>query len=136
MSSALVPQGPVVGIGVDLVDVARFGTAVARTPGLVARVFTDREVDACGTGPGRVASLAARWAAKEAVAKVLVDSTGLSWHDCEIRSGHRGQPELHLTGSVEAAAARLGIGSWLVSLSHDGGMGIAFVVARGAGGAR
>ncbi|MDO8310111.1 MAG: holo-ACP synthase [Actinomycetota bacterium] len=123
-----------VGIGVDLVDVARFGASIARTPGLVSRVFTDREVEACGTGPGRVASLAARWAAKEAVAKVLVDSTGLSWHHCEVLSGHRRQPALHLSGSVEAAAARLGIGSWLVSLSHDGGMAIAFVVARAARG--
>lgn len=60
---------------------------------------------------------------------MLVDTTGLSWHDCEVLNGERGQPVLALSGSVEQAARARGIARWLVSLSHDGDMAIAFVVA-------
>jgi holo-[acyl-carrier protein] synthase len=123
----------VVGVGVDLVDISRFRAVIERTPGLVARVFTEREILLSG-GPGvRPASLAGRWAAKEAVAKVLVDNRGLAWHDCEVLSGELGQPMLSLTGTVLAAAVRRGIADWRISLSHDGGMAIAFVVATGPG---
>ncbi len=124
------------GIGVDLVDVGRFADVIARTPALVARVFTPREVAASGGESPRAASLAARWAAKEAVAKVLVDNRGLAWHDCEVLTGSLGEPRLELSGTVAAAAAVLGIDRWQVSLSHDGGMAIAFVLASRTGVAR
>jgi holo-[acyl-carrier protein] synthase len=119
----------VVGIGVDLVDTARFRTALARSPRLEERVFSPREREQVADGPGRAASLAARWAAKEAVAKVLVDCRGLSWHDCEVLAAAGGAPRLHVSGTVQAAAAAAGIGGWHLSLSHDGDMAIAFVVA-------
>jgi holo-[acyl-carrier protein] synthase len=124
-----------VGIGVDLVDTDRFAAVIARTPRLVPRVFTDREIELSGGSTPRPASLAARWAAKEAVAKVLVDNRGLQWHDCELVAGPLGEPLLRLSGTVAAAAAARGIDSWLVSLSHDGHMAIAFVVATRAQGA-
>ena len=117
------------GIGVDVVDTERFAGVVARTPGLVTRVFTAREIEECGGAALRPASLAARWAAKEAVAKVLVDNRGHSWHDCEVVSGPLGEPRLVLSGSIAEAAAARGIGRWLLSLSHDGHMALAFVVA-------
>jgi holo-[acyl-carrier protein] synthase len=126
----------VVGIGVDLVDVTRFATVIARTPGLVPRVFTAREIEASGGDAPRAASLAARWAAKEAVAKVLIDNRGLSWHHCEVLTGVLGEPRLELSGSVAQAAAARGIDDWRLSLSHDGGMAIAFVLASRAGGSR
>ena len=110
----------------DLVDTRRFADVLARTPRLAARVFTPLELDLSG---GRPVSLAARWAAKEAVAKVLIDNRGLSWHDCQILNGHLGDPQLELTGTVAAAARSRGIDSWQVSLSHDGHMAVAFVVA-------
>lgn len=119
------PSG-VLGVGVDLVDTQRFARVVERSPRLVPRVFTAREIEQCG---GRAASLAARWAAKEAVAKVLVDNRGLHWHDCEVVSGERGEPRLALKGTVLSAAAARGITAWHLSLSHDGHMAIAFVVA-------
>ena len=125
-----------VGIGVDLVDTRRFAAVIARSPGLVTRVFTDREIEQCGGDRLRAASLAARWAAKEAVAKVLVDNRGLSWHDCEVVSGSLGQPHLEIVGTVAAAARERGIDSWLLSLSHDGDMAIAFAVASRTGAAR
>jgi holo-[acyl-carrier protein] synthase len=123
----------VAGIGVDLVDTARFADVITRTPSLVRRVFTEREVELSGGASVRPASLAARWAAKEAVAKVLVDNRGLRWQDCEVLSGDRGEPSLMLTGTVLAAAQERGITGWHVSLSHDGGMAIAFVVATRGG---
>jgi holo-[acyl-carrier protein] synthase len=92
-------------------------------------VFTEREIASAGGHRLRTESLAGRWAVKEAVAKVLVDTTGLAWHDCEVLNGERGQPLLVLSGSVERAAQDRGIARWLVSLSHDGHMAIAFVVA-------
>ena len=122
----------VVGVGVDVVDTDRFAAVIARTPGLVARVFTAREIEQCGGESLRPASLAARWAAKEAVAKVLVDNRGLSWHDCEVVTGPLGEPTLELSGTVADAGRGRGIGRWLLSLSHDGHMAIAFVVASTA----
>ena len=84
-------------------------------------------------GPATTPNSAARWAAKEAVAKVLVDTGGLEWHDCQVVGGDHGQPHLLMRGSVELAARARGIDTWHVSLSHDGGMAIAFVVAARAG---
>ena len=130
-SDALIADLPdtVVGIGVDTVDTERFAKVIARTPGLVTRVFTPREIEQCGGESIRPASLAARWAAKEAVAKVLVSTDGLRWHDCELLTGAQGEPRLEISGTVQAAAAAQGIQRWLVSLSHDGHMAIAFVAA-------
>lgn len=127
----------VVGVGVDLVDVPRFIAVTQRRPSFVTRVFTDREIAAAG-GPEnpRLASLAARWAAKESVAKVLVDNRGLEWHHCEVLTGTNGEPGIVLSGTVLAAARARHIGAWHLSLSHDGPMAIAFVVATTESGAR
>lgn len=119
-------------MGVDIVDLTRFATAITRTPTMVPRVFTTREVDLSGGERIRPASLAARWAAKEAVAKALVSTVGLRWHDCEVLNGPHGEPVLALKGTVADAAAARGIERWLLSLSHDGDRAIAFVVAVGS----
>ena len=114
----------VVGVGVDIVDLARFSAAVERTPHLCSRLFTDSER---GSSPQ---SLAATFAAKEAVAKVLGAPGDLAWHDVEVRRDTSGRPLLDVRGSVEAAATALGVSRWHVSLSHDGGVAIAMVVAE------
>lgn len=114
----------VVGIGVDVVDVARFARVLARTPTVAARLFTPAEAT---LAPDR---LAVRFAAKEALAKALGAPVGLGWHDVEVRAHDSGRPTLHVTGTVERAAASLGVRAWHVSLSHDGGMAIAMVVAE------
>lgn len=120
----------VVGVGVDVVDIERFARVIERTPRLLDRVFTDAERTTESDGQRSAGSLAARFAAKEAVAKVLVDARGLEWHDCEVVIGERGEPALHLVGTVAAAARRRGITRWHLSLSHDGGIAIAYVVAE------
>jgi holo-[acyl-carrier protein] synthase len=115
---------PVVGIGVDAVLVERFIASLARTPGLAERLFTDGE-------RGRSdESLAARFAAKEAVAKAIGAPKGLHWHDVEVHSEQGGRPRLLVSGAVAAAAHRLGIAHWHLSLSHDGGIAVAMVVAE------
>lgn len=115
----------IVGVGVDVVPVERFAAALDRTPGLSERVFTPSERRL------PVASLAARFAAKEAVAKALGVPSGMEWHDCEVRSDGGGRPHLEVRGTVQAWAARLGVRSWYLSLSHDGGMAVAMVIAEG-----
>ncbi|NYG56910.1 holo-ACP synthase [Nocardioides perillae] len=113
---------PVVGVGTDVVDVERFVASLARTPGLRERLFTPAEAT---RGP---ASLAARFAAKEAVAKALGGPAGLGWHDAEVVSEESGRPRLELRGTVRAAADALGVAHVHVSLSHDAGIASAVVV--------
>ena len=114
----------IVGVGVDVVEIARLARALQRTPGLAHRLFTPGE-------QGRpVPSLAARFAAKEAVAKALGAPAGLRWRDAEIVPGERGRPRLALHGTVAQEADAQGIRRWHLSLSHDGGVATAVVIAE------
>lgn len=115
----------IIGVGIDVVDIARFERALARTPGLLGRLFTAGESEL----PGR--SLAARFAAKEALAKALGAPRGLLWTDAEIVTGPRGRPHLRTQGTVAAAAAHVGVTGWHLSLSHDAGIASAVVIAQG-----
>lgn len=121
----------IVGIGVDVVDVERFKWLVRRSPGVIDRTLLPTEqVDA--VGKARAAeSLAVRFAAKEAVAKALGAPPGLSWQDCEVVTNTAGRPELVLRGTVAEAASALGVTRWHLSLSHDGGIAAAYVIAEG-----
>jgi holo-[acyl-carrier protein] synthase len=114
----------IVGIGVDIVDISRFRAALQRTPALAARLFAESEQDA------RPESLAATFAAKEAVAKALGAPLGLHWTDVTVGRDAAGRPELTVRGTVAAAAAQQGVRRWHLSLSHDSGMSIAMVVAE------
>ena len=115
----------IVGVGIDVVDIARFGQSLERTPGLAARLFTEHELAST-----EVASLAARFAAKEAVAKALGAPGNLRWTDAEVVTEESGRPVLRNPGDVADRAAGLGIRAWHLSLSHDGGIATAFVVAE------
>jgi holo-[acyl-carrier protein] synthase len=123
--------GVIVGIGVDVVLVERFADALTRTPLLADRLFTEAERVTGSGNPRSPESLAARFAAKEAVAKALGAPTGLHWHDCEIVSDPDGRPWLTVSGTVATAAAERGVDRWHLSLSHDGGIASAMVVAEG-----
>lgn len=105
-------------IGIDVVDIARFEASLERTPGLRDRLFTESE----RSRP--IASLAARFAAKEALAKALGVPAGLQWHDCEVTNSADGRPEFRVTGSVAAAVGGREIH---LSLSHDAGIASAVV---------
>ena len=112
----------IVGIGVDVVDIARFGAALERTPSLRSRLFTDAEAGL------PLESLAARFAAEEAMAKALGAPAGLSWHDCEVVRVDGRRPAFALRGTVADAAAALGVASTHLSLAHDGGLATAYVI--------
>ena len=114
----------VVGIGVDVVDIARFEKSLARTPTLSTRLFAESERDL------PVASLAARFAAKEALAKALGAPKGLLWHDAVVVTDASGRPSLDLSGTVAAAAELAGVVTVHLSLSHDAGSAVAMVVAE------
>ena len=115
----------IIGVGIDVVEIARLAVALKRTQGLAARLFTERERKLSGS------SLAARFAAKEAVAKALGGPPGLHWTDAEVVTGPRGRPELRVHGTVAVAADWLGVRHWHLSLSHDGGIATAVVIAEG-----
>lgn len=114
----------IVGLGVDIVGVARFSAALERTPGVAARLLTPTERE------GAVPSLAARFAAKEAVSKALGAPPGLRWLDVEIGREPGGRPSVQVRGTVRRAADNLGVRRWHVSLSHDGGMVVATAIAE------
>jgi holo-[acyl-carrier protein] synthase len=120
----------IVSVGMDVVLVERFVGALARTPQLSDRLFTEGERFTSSGNPRSAESLAARFAAKEAVAKALGAPSGLHWHDCEIVTDPDGRPWLTVSGTVAAAAAERGISRWHLSLSHDGGIASAMVVAE------
>ena len=121
---------PIVGVGIDVVPVERFARTLARTPALGARLFTSAErVTVAGTA--RTAeSLAARFAAKEALAKALGAGGGMRWTDAEVLVDEVGRPSLALRGTVLERAESLGVTSVHVSLSHDGGIASATVIAE------
>jgi holo-[acyl-carrier protein] synthase len=116
--------------GVDLVEIVRIRDAIDRHgERFIARIFTETEQRESG---GRFASLAARFAAKEATAKALGCGIGdVGWLDIEVRGDENHAPHLYLYGEGQKLALRLGLSNWSVSLSHTEGHAIAFVVAIG-----
>ncbi|MBK5248678.1 MAG: holo-ACP synthase [Actinomycetales bacterium] len=115
----------IVGVGIDVVDVARFLEVLERAPSLRERLFTAQERDLPPS------SLAARFAAKEAIAKALGAPGGMSWQDATVHRVAGGAPVVELRGTVAARAAELGVTTWHLSISHDAGIASAMAVAEG-----
>ena len=116
----------IIGTGIDLVDIPRFERSMTRTPRLMERLFTASEQTR------RLRSLAARYAAKEALIKALGGSDGVYWIDIEIASEPSGRPHFVLSGSTAAVVEERGILTLHLTLTHDAGLAAAFVVAEGA----
>ncbi|MER8093406.1 holo-ACP synthase [Streptomyces goshikiensis] len=121
----------IIGVGIDVAEIERFGAALERTPHLAQRLFIDAELTLPSGERRGVASLAARFAAKEALAKALGAPAGLLWTDAEVYVEESGQPRLRVSGTVERRALALGVKSWHISLSHDAGVASAVVIAEG-----
>ncbi|MET9295149.1 holo-ACP synthase [Streptomyces sp. NPDC003077] len=121
----------IVGVGIDVAAIDRFAAALERTPEMAQRLFVERELMLPSGERRGVASLAARFAAKEALAKALGAPGGLRWTDAEVYVEESGQPRLRVSGTVAARAAELGVRGWHVSLSHDAGVASAVVIAEG-----
>ena len=114
----------IVGIGTDLVVIDRFEEMLARRPGIAQRLLTERELQLS------VESQAARFSAKEALAKALGSPGGMRWLDCEVVKNADGAPRFRADGSVAARIAELGIGTVHLTISHDGGFATAMVVCE------
>jgi holo-[acyl-carrier protein] synthase len=109
------------GIGIDVVDIARFAESLERTPALRDKLFTQSE------SLKSIASLAARFAAKEALAKALNAGHGLNWHEAEVINHESGKPDFLFRGEI----AELIDGATVhLSLSHDAGIASAMVVVE------
>ncbi len=116
--------------GVDIIEVSRLDEAIIRHgERFFHRCFTSQElIEADGRTPG----LAARFAAKEAVAKALGCGIGdVSWKEIEILRDNQRRPEVILHGAAKKLAKRLGLIEWSVSLSHTHEHAMALVVAAG-----
>lgn len=122
----------IAGIGVDTVDIGRFERSIDRTPKLRERLFTDTERTLS------LSSLAARFAAKEALIKALGDDRGLSWHDLEVVGGNGRPPSFRVGEALARELAVLGANRVYLSMTHDAGVATAFVVIEAAldGGSR
>ena len=111
------------GIGIDVVDVARFQESLERTPGMRERIFTEREALL------KISSLAARFAAKEALVKALDARDIFSWQDVEVLNQESGKPFFAFTGALAKRTSGFRIH---LTLSHDAGIASAMVVIESA----
>ncbi len=109
------------GIGIDVVDIKRFQESLERTPGLLDKLFTNGEKSKA------VGSLAARFAAKEALAKALNANEGLAWHDAEVINLENGKPTFLFRGKI---AEIIDGASVHLSISHDAGIACAIVIVE------
>ena len=122
------------GIGVDIVDIARFAGNLEQTSGLVERLFApmERQTEA----DLKSATLAGKFAAKEAFIKAVGSAAGMNWHDVVVVKDSAGKPHLRVEGQTRNLVAEAGIEALHLSIAHDGGMAIAYVVAEGSEGER
>ncbi|WP_030567308.1 holo-ACP synthase [Streptomyces aureocirculatus] len=121
----------IIGVGIDVAEIDRFAESIARRPGMRQRIFVEAELYLPDGERRGIASLAARFAAKEALAKALGAPAGLRWVDAEVYVEESGQPRLRVRGTVAARAEALGVRGWHVSMSHDAGVASAVVIAEG-----
>lgn len=119
------------GIGVDVVELARFERAINRTPALRPRLFAEDEHSVAGQ-ERPVRSLAGRFAAKEALIKAFGESSGITWHDMKVVADSNRSPSFVLSGAAADLALRKGITAVHLSISHDAGIAIAYVIAESA----
>jgi holo-[acyl-carrier protein] synthase len=128
---ATVVAGGVVGLGLDLVEVARMKAAIERQgDSFLRRVFTEGERVYCAAKAEPAVFYAARFAAKEAVAKAFGTGIGaaIGWLDIEVARDVAGAPQVRLLGKGADLAKSRCVGRVLISLTHTGGMAAASVV--------
>lgn len=127
----------IAGVGVDIVDIARIQALLDRYgERFLGRVYTEAESAYAMDGANRAERLAGRFAVKEAVMKALGTgkSQGILWRDVETVRGRFGKPEVRLHGQAVKWVKARGWGAAHVSITHDGGKAVAFVILEKAGG--
>jgi holo-[acyl-carrier protein] synthase len=124
----------VVGLGLDLVEVSRIRALLQKSGDrFKERVYTAGEIAYCDSCADGAMNYAARFAAKEAVAKALGTgfSNGVSWKDIEVLRSEGGVPSVRLHGEAETVAKTLGVRKVLVTLTHTGAAAAASAVLLG-----
>ena len=120
-----------IGIGIDVVDIERFRTTLERTPSMRTRVFTQSELNYVKPQSDPVPSLAARFAAREAVMKSLGLGLGaFGFHEVWVDRAASGEPSLAITGRALDLAAEAGVERWHLSLTHSASTAGAYVIAE------
>ena len=120
----------IVGIGVDAVEIDRFRRSLERTPSMKTRLFTREELEYVEPHDDPTASLAARFAAREAVMKAMGVGLGaFEFHDVWVQRADSGRPTLAVTGRAEQIANELGVTDWHLSITHTDTTAIAYVIA-------
>ena len=123
-------MSPVIGVGIDAVDIERFRLILARRPQMADRLFSGDERASVSGRSDPVPSLAARFAAKEAAMKALRTGLGgVDFADIEVLSEPGGAPRLAVSGRASERAGSLGVTRWHVSLAHTATLATAVVVA-------
>ena len=120
-----------IGIGIDVVDIERFRTSLERTPSMRTRLFTQTELDYVAAQSDPVPSLAARFAAREAVMKSLGLGLGaFGFHEVWVERAASGVPSLAITGRAAELADEAGVTRWHLSLTHSDLVAAAYVVCE------
>lgn len=120
-----------IGIGIDVVDIERFRTSLERTPSMRERLFTQVELDYVAPQADPVPSLAARFAAREAVMKSLGLGLGaFGFHEMWVERASTGVPSLAFAGRAAELAAEAGVTRWHLSLTHSDLVAAAYVVCE------
>ena len=124
----------VIGIGTDIIEVARIGEMIEKHDELfLRRVYTPGEIEYCSGRKAAMQHYAGRWAAKEAGLKALGTgwARGIRWTDLEVVNLAGGQPELKIHGAAHQVASDLGIREMKITISHCRAFAVAYVIAMG-----
>ena len=122
----------ILGLGVDLCEIARMERALRRHPTMRERVFTPEEIAYCDSKARPAESYAGRFAAREAAIKALGGYRGKRWQDISVTRAPTGAPAIHLSGNAKVRADALGISKVLITFTHEKTNAVAFAVAVSA----
>jgi holo-[acyl-carrier protein] synthase len=119
----------IVGLGVDICEIARMERALERHPTLRQRVFTPEEIAYCDSRARPAESFAGRFAAREATIKALGGYRGRGWRDISVTRQPSGAPSIALSGRAKLRADDLGVSRVLITFTHEKTSAVAFAVA-------
>ena len=121
----------ILGLGVDICEIARMERALSRHPTMRERVFTPEEIAYCDTKARPSESYAGRFAVREAVVKALGGYRGRRWQDISVARHASGAPTIALTGNAKQRADVLGVTRVLITFTHEKTNAVAFALAVG-----
>ncbi len=119
----------IVGLGVDICEIARMERAISRHPTFRDRVFTPEEIAYCDGKARPAESYAGRFAAREATIKALGGYRGRRWQDISVTRHPSGAPSIRLDGNAKRRADALGVTDVLITFTHEKTSAVAFAVA-------